>query len=166
MASCSSSANVQDVSVYGTTSGFRGRAYPGRSTTGDAAWEYGLTRKWVLALDLVAASTRSTPVTGANISDPVGTTHDRESGSSRMFGDAPAVEYNRSSTLGVRFGTRVITAGGGTNASITPAIGINVVLRSRDVELAPPCSIPDGGEGSSRRPCRERGQSWHNIELP
>ncbi|MEP6622289.1 MAG: hypothetical protein ABJE47_23400 [bacterium] len=44
-----------------------------------------------------------------------------------MFGNAPAVEYNWSSNLGILFGTRVITAGAGTKASITLAIAINFV---------------------------------------
>lgn len=74
-----------------------------------------------------ASRTRSTRVTGSNVFDPSGAKHDAESGASRMFGYAPAVEYNWSSNLGVLFGTRVITAGGGTNASITPAIAINFV---------------------------------------
>src|ERR1700726_2515832 len=49
----SSSVGVHDASVYGTASGFRGRAYPGDSFTADAAGEYSVTRNWVLALDIV-----------------------------------------------------------------------------------------------------------------
>ncbi|MEP6620136.1 MAG: transporter [bacterium] len=123
----SSGANVQDASVYGTAPGFRGRALPGSSINGDVAWEYSLTRNWVLALDLLGASTRSTRVTGSNIQDPTGTQHQTESGSSRMFGFAPAIEYNWTPNVGVLFGTRVITANATTSASITPAIAINFV---------------------------------------
>src|SRR5262249_16104188 len=43
--------SVDDASVYGTVAGFRGQATPGRSLFLDAAWEYSLTRRWVLALD-------------------------------------------------------------------------------------------------------------------
>jgi hypothetical protein len=40
----SSSAHVEDASVYGTAAGFRGSARPGSSLFVDAAWEYSLTR--------------------------------------------------------------------------------------------------------------------------
>ncbi len=49
--SFSRSVNVEDVSVYGTEAGFRGRAKPGPSSYVDASWEYSVTRRWVLALD-------------------------------------------------------------------------------------------------------------------
>jgi hypothetical protein len=42
----SRSVNVEDASVYGTTTGFRGYAQPGRSIFLDAAGEYSLTRQW------------------------------------------------------------------------------------------------------------------------
>jgi hypothetical protein len=47
----SSKVNVQDVSVDGTPAGFRDHARSGSSIFIDAAWEYSLTRQWVLALD-------------------------------------------------------------------------------------------------------------------
>ncbi len=112
----SGSADVQDVSVYGTGPGFRGRAKPGNSLSADAAWEYSLTRSWVLALDVVYGRNGNTRVTGSSTLD---------SGPSEAFGFAPAVEYNWSPNLGVLFGTRVIAAGVNTTASISPAIAIN-----------------------------------------
>lgn len=45
-------ARVAGVSVYGTTEAFKGSANPGKAFFADMAWEYNLTRKWVLALDL------------------------------------------------------------------------------------------------------------------
>src|SRR5205807_1458310 len=45
----SSGVRLEDVSVYGTGTGFRGHAEPGRSFLANAAWEYSLTRSWVLA---------------------------------------------------------------------------------------------------------------------
>jgi len=44
----SSNVNVEDVSVYGTASGFRGNAKPGNSFLVDPSWEYSVTRSWVL----------------------------------------------------------------------------------------------------------------------
>ena len=45
--------SVDDVSVYGTGAGFRGHARPGNAFSADAAFEYSLTRSWVLALDVI-----------------------------------------------------------------------------------------------------------------
>jgi hypothetical protein len=42
-------------------------------------------------------------------------------------GLAPAIEYSRTSKIGVLLGTRVIAAGRNTSATITPAIAINIV---------------------------------------
>ncbi len=45
--------------------------------------------------------------------------------SSEAFGFAPAIEYSWSPTLGVLFGTRVITDGHNTPTTITPPLAIN-----------------------------------------
>src|SRR5487761_1618632 len=45
-------ASVHGVSVYGTSGGFEGRAHPGPSFVGDLAFEYSVTRSWVLATDI------------------------------------------------------------------------------------------------------------------
>src|ERR1700740_3026769 len=66
----SSGVNVHDVSVYGTSTGFRGQATPGASVFVDAAWEYSLTRRWELALDAVYRYQANTPVSGYNALDP------------------------------------------------------------------------------------------------
>ena len=50
--------SVQDVSVYGTGPGFRGHARPGRVFLVDSAWEYSMTREWVLALDIAPSDAR------------------------------------------------------------------------------------------------------------
>jgi hypothetical protein len=48
-------------------------------------------------------------------------------GSSDVFGFAPAIEYNLRSNLGIILGTRVIPASHNTNATITPVMAINFV---------------------------------------
>jgi len=63
------SANVQDVSVYGTMQGFRGRVRVGNTALVDAAAEYSMTRHWVLAMDLVYEHDDSTRAQGTS-SDP------------------------------------------------------------------------------------------------
>ena len=122
----SSYAKVEGASVYGTTSGFQGHAKPGASSFVDAAWEYSLTRKWVLALDATYRHTGNTRVTGYDVGEtPPGVK--LNSGSSDAVGFAPAIEYNWKSTLGVLLGTRVIAIGHNTAMTITPAIALNFV---------------------------------------
>jgi hypothetical protein len=124
--SFSRSVGVKDVSVYGTSAGFRGQAMPGPSVLFDAAWEYSVTKRWVFALDATYRHQGNTPVTGHNISDLAQSIR-LNSGSSDAFGLAPAIEYNWKSTVGVLFGTRLIPAGRNTAFTITPAIAVNIV---------------------------------------
>jgi Putative MetA-pathway of phenol degradation len=121
----SSSVSVHDASVYGTTNGFSGRAYPGDSFVVDAAAEYSLTRSWVLACDVVYQHNDSTRVTGTV---PPAPPSEHESGSSWSLGLAPAIEYNWSSRMGVLLGVRIIEIGRNTTATITPAIAVNMVF--------------------------------------
>jgi hypothetical protein len=122
----SGSVKLQDVSVYGTAQGFRGTVRPGSSFYVDAAWELSLTRRWVLASDLIYRNNENTRVTGYNA-----LTSQRDivmnSGSSGSWGFAPAVEYSWKPTIGVLVGTRVIAGGRNASATITPAIAINFV---------------------------------------
>jgi hypothetical protein len=127
----SSHADVADVSVYGTGPGFRGMARPGTSFLADLAWEYSLTRRWVLALDLTCSHSRATSVTGhvqgpVPGSVPAAPNVHLDSGSSTAFGFAPAVEYSWNANIGAIFGVRVIT-GHNTVTTVTPAVALNVV---------------------------------------
>ena len=127
----SSHVNVEDVSVYGTGAGFRGRAKPGRPFFADAAWEYSLTRRWVLALDVTYRHDGNTSVRGYDVLAP-GSVRNPASirlntGSSDALGFAPAIEYNWKPNLGILLGTRLIPATHNTHASITPAVAINFV---------------------------------------
>ncbi|HLW85067.1 MAG TPA: hypothetical protein VKR60_07625 [Candidatus Sulfotelmatobacter sp.] len=122
----SRSVHVEDVSVYGTSQGFRGHANPGAALFVDAAWEYSVTRRWVLALDATYRHQYNTPVSGSNISDPNSPIL-LNSGPSQAFALAPAFEYNFNSKVGVILGTRLFPAGKNTTASITPVIAINIV---------------------------------------
>jgi hypothetical protein len=123
----SRSVDVEDVSVYGTADGFRGQARPGSSLFVDAAWEYSLTRKWVLALDVTYRRARGTRVRGYDLLDPDTPAIRFDSRPSEAFGFAPAVEYSWSPSLGVLLGTRVIVGGRNTPTTITPAVAINYV---------------------------------------
>jgi hypothetical protein len=114
--------DVKDVSVYGTGDGFRGRAEPGRSLLVNAAWEYSLTRQWVLALDGIYARNGNTAVRGTQNGSNVRL----DSGSSWAFGFAPAIEYNMSPKVGMIFGARVIAPGHNTSFTIAPVMAINI----------------------------------------
>lgn len=124
--SFSNSVSVKDVSIYGTSSGFRGRAKPGTSVFVDAAWEYSLTKRWVLALDATYRHQANTAVNGYNISDSSQSIH-LDSGTTEAFGLAPAIEYNWKPNLGVLLGVRLIPAGRNISATITPALAVNFV---------------------------------------
>jgi hypothetical protein len=124
--SFSRSTTVQDVSVYGTSAGFRGQANPAPSVFVDAAWEYSMTKRWVFALDATYRRQGNTSVNGYNISDPAEPIR-LNSGPSDAFGLAPALEYNWKSNLGVLVGVRFIPVGRNTTTTITPALAVNFV---------------------------------------
>lgn len=121
-------ADLVDRSVYGSIDGFRGWARPGRAFFVNAAWEYSLTRHWVLAMDLTWRRAEGTRLRGHDAwgtpaSVPVNVTRH----ASEAFGVAPAVEYNLSPRLGLLFGVRVITGGRDTPTTVTPALALNYV---------------------------------------
>ena len=60
----SDSVDIADTSVYGTSEGFRGRADPGDTFSLYSAWEYSVTRNWVLALDAFYQHDASTRIRG------------------------------------------------------------------------------------------------------
>ena len=125
----SDSAQLEDVSVYGTEQGFRGRAEPGNSFVADLAFEYSMTRNWVLALDVVHSRSASTRVAGMYPAsgNMLAVSIDAESGSSRTIYVAPAVEYNFTGNVGVIVGARFTPWGGNSTSSFTPVAAINLV---------------------------------------
>ncbi len=120
----SDSVDVADTSVYGTSEGFRGRADPGDTFSLYSAWEYSVTRNWVLALDAFYQHDASTRIRG---DEREGVPFERDSGSAWRFGLAPAIEYNFNSRVGVIVGARWFAAGRNTSASVTPVAAINMV---------------------------------------
>lgn len=129
--SFSDDVRVREVSIYGTEAGFRGQARPGNTFSINLAGEYSVTRNWVLALDVFYQRDDTTEVIGDTTETIDGLTRRTEfraeSGSSRRFGVAPAIEYNFSGSVGVIFGARWVTHGRNTAASFTPVAAINLV---------------------------------------
>ncbi|HWM71284.1 MAG TPA: transporter [Steroidobacteraceae bacterium] len=119
----SGSTSVRDVSVYGTQDGFRGRARPGNVTVVNAAWEYSVTRNWVLALDVVYEHDSNTHVSGF-APDPV----QLNSGPGHTWSLAPAIEYNFNSRVGVIAGAKLTTSGRNATAVIIPVAAVNIVI--------------------------------------
>jgi hypothetical protein len=127
----SDSVDVADTSVYGTSQGFRGSAEPGDTFGMYSAWEYSVTRNWVLALDLFYQHDANTRIRGTDLvtvnGEPQRVPFEADSGSAWRFGVAPAIEYNFTSRVGVIVGARWFAAGRNTGASVTPVAAINMV---------------------------------------
>lgn len=124
-------ASVHDVSVYGTSSGFNGRAHPGQSFVADLAFEYSMTREWVLAMDIDWEHDGNTRVEGGydpTITSRLPAYQVQDSGSDELLYLAPAVEYNWSPRMGVIAGARVAAAGRNVSATVTPVAAINMVF--------------------------------------
>jgi hypothetical protein len=128
----SDSVDVADVSVYGTSEGFRGHADPGDTFSIYSAWEYSVTRNWVLALDVLYQHDASTRIRGTDLAIvnevPERVPFEADSGSAWRFGLAPAIEYNWTSRVGVIVGARWFAAGSNTGASVTSIAALNMVF--------------------------------------
>jgi hypothetical protein len=125
----SSSPDVRDVSVYGTTAGFRGQAHPGAAFTADAGWEYSATQHWVAALDVVYERDASTALRGQQAAaDATTRAIAIDSGTASSLSLAPAIEYNATARIGVIAGVKLTIAGRNTARMIIPVTAINLVL--------------------------------------
>jgi len=123
-----SHADVEGASVFGTGPDFQGRASLGAGYSIDTAFEYSLTRRWVLALDLFHSHSDAIRLAGHEDPDGLPAVPVRTRiGASDAFGYAPAVEYNFTSRLGVLLGVRLIAGGHNVQRSVTPAIAVNYV---------------------------------------
>ncbi|MFA6117997.1 MAG: hypothetical protein WC729_28690 [Sphingomonas sp.] len=120
---------VRGVSVYGTDSGFRGRAEGGHAAHIGIAVEYSVTRRWALAFDTIADWRSATIVAGTapdSNGSLVATAYRLRSG--WRHGVAPGIEYSWTPAIGVLVATRFVAAGPTGPASITPAVALNMVF--------------------------------------
>jgi hypothetical protein len=119
---------VEDLSVYGTSPGFRGHAAPGNSAFADVAFEYSATSNWVPALDIWYERDSNTRVFGSNpaalVSLP-GASYSSESGPGWELIVAPAIEYNWSARVGIIIGARMIVAGKSETATLAPVVAFS-----------------------------------------
>ena len=124
-------ASLQGQSVYGTSNGFGGRAHPGPGFVADLAFEYSVTRSWVLATDVNWEHDGNTRVEGGyppEITSALPPSLVQDLGSAEVLYLAPAIEYNWSARMGVIAGARVAVAGRNTAATATPVAAINMVF--------------------------------------
>ncbi|MFT3791428.1 MAG: transporter [Rudaea sp.] len=119
---------IEDVSVYGTAQGFRGRAKPGDVQTADLAFEYSLTRNWVLAMDLLYRHAQNMRIVGHSAPAAAADDVRVDSGPRVSFALAPAVEYNWNARVGMLFGVRRIPRTRAAAATTTPALALNMVF--------------------------------------
>jgi hypothetical protein len=115
---------LSGASVYGSDIGFLGHARPGIQSAAIIAFEYSVTRNWVLALDLIYNHGNAGLIQGFE----AGNFLQSKSGSSDGYGFTPAVEYNWTSNLGLIAGVRVFPDSHNIDASVTPVVAINYVL--------------------------------------
>jgi hypothetical protein len=118
--SISGSTGVRDVSVYGTADGFRGRARPGNVTVVDAAGEYSMTQRWVLAMDVVYEHDGNNHVYGSGLNV--------NSGTASTWSLAPAIEYNFNSRVGIIAGAKLTVVGRNATAVVIPVAAVNIVI--------------------------------------
>lgn len=119
------SARLQDVTSYGTTTGFVGRGHPGMSGQTGFSLEYALNQKWVLAMDLARDWSNGSRLKGRYLS---GATVNRISSASSDWQIAPAIEYNWNARWGVIVGSSIYYAGHDTGVKISPQFAINAVF--------------------------------------
>ena len=113
--------------MYGTPSGFRGRAKPGNSFVAIIAGEYSVSRNWVVALDAQYQHDSRTALSGSVTTSAPPISIRRSFPSRSAVSLAPAVEYNFNGNVGVIVGAIYTVDGRNTDASIIPVAAINIV---------------------------------------
>lgn len=116
--------NINNISVFGTTQGFRGTGYSGLSGGGGMSVEYSITQKLVFASDFQFSASRASSAYGFLGNLPTylrGSTSDN-------FQIAPAVEYSFNDYFGIIAGSSFTVEGHNTSQVIQPQIAFNFVL--------------------------------------
>ncbi|WP_236646493.1 hypothetical protein [Aristophania vespae] len=108
-----SSVRLRNISSYGTETGFKGRGYSAQTGNEGFSLEFGLTKRWVFALDLYHEWSASSEVKG--IYRQTKERYYSRTGWSGLFNVGPALEYGWSPDIGAIAG--VILPVAGHNAS-------------------------------------------------
>lgn len=116
------SANIRDISSYGTEDGYKGNAKSGLFGNWGFSLEYGITKEWVLAFDFQYDWAKGTRMRGAYTNGPF---ERYVSAASHDIQIAPAVEYNWTPTMGVIVGAALTVDGHNTNDFVQPQFAVN-----------------------------------------
>lgn len=119
------SARLKDSTSYGTEQGFRGHGQQGMHGETGIAFEYGLTQRWVLAIDLYRDWADGARVRGR---DYRGYYSRVKGASSSSWQVAPAVEYNWNDSWGIIFGSSFVFAGHNNDLAVSPQFAINAMF--------------------------------------
>ncbi|QCE34353.1 hypothetical protein FAI40_02810 [Acetobacteraceae bacterium] len=114
-------ARIHGMSTYGTDVGFNGWASPTEFGSVGEGFEYGLTKKFGLALDLMGNWAAPTTVKGY---DAQGMWSKRRGEWSDQFTVVPGVEYAFTPHWGVVAQVSVPVVGRNTNANLTPQMAV------------------------------------------
>ncbi|MBV1833716.1 hypothetical protein [Novacetimonas pomaceti] len=118
-------AHITNTSSYGTTQGFHGTARPGMYGESGFSLEYGISQKWVLALDLARDWADGASIHGHDARGALVHTVGEGSGDWMI---APAIEYNWSPRFGIIAGVTAIFAGHDTARVLSPQFAFNSVF--------------------------------------
>jgi hypothetical protein len=117
--------SLQDISVYGTSTGFRGHVAPGVSEQLGIGAGYALDERWVLAFDVVGNHAAAFDLHGIDATD----TYVHLMGStSSSVAIAPAVEYNWSGNIGVIAGVEFSVGGRNTTSYFAPQVALSMAF--------------------------------------
>lgn len=117
--------SVHDISVYGTSQGFRGKAAPGVKAKYGFGMGYGLNQRCVLALDLLQGYANGLRLNGT---DAAGAPVNTRAGSSTTVSIAPAIEYNWSGRLGIIGGVEFSAAGRNSTSYVSPQLALSMAF--------------------------------------
>lgn len=117
---------VKGFNTYGGGFGTEGKVRPGHILTTTIAFEYTLTQRWVLALDVVNAYSAATKFSGKAGTTAYGTPATVGNGSSEQLSLAPALEYNWNANIGVIAGCWFTVAGRNAEDFTSGVIALNI----------------------------------------
>lgn len=120
-----SSARLVDITSYGTERGFRGWGRPGINGQAGFSLEYGLSQRWVIAMDFARDWANGARVRGV---DGNGRTVNSKGASSSDWQVAPAMEFSWSPRFGIVAGCAIYVAGHNTNMNVAPQFAVNTVF--------------------------------------
>ncbi|QCE32688.1 hypothetical protein FAI41_03330 [Acetobacteraceae bacterium] len=123
-------ASLKNITSYGTSEGFQGSAHPGSTGEEGLAFEFGITQRWLFALDLYEDWGSTTNIKGVYSNGNNGCTQSggcsfsQDTGWSTAWGAAPALEYAPNGNLGLIAGVQVTAAGHNTSRTLTPQLAV------------------------------------------